>query len=323
MHQSINPSTHAEYINHLYEIRNMFLYFQIDDHKFIKFQIINMISVLKNLYHKDNTIALFNGSNNLNLDRINKINLLHKDIKTKVLTNIKSGLAIYENNRFKIFFDVTKPTSKLLNQNLHSGTFSFEISCDNEKIITNCGSIEKRIGKKPEFLRYSAAHSTLILNNTNISELVEKKSYKRAPRKINFTNDDNKEYILWDATHDGYVNNFKKIIKRRLLISKKIPKIVGEDSIISTKIESKKNLYNIRFHLSPVCSCLLTNNKKSILIKTKLNHSWVFRSNSDLTIEDSIYINDGKRISKTKQIVISGYTSKSRHTAKWSLSKIK
>ena len=75
---------------------------------------------------------------------------------------------------------------KLLNQNLHAGTLSFEMSYDKEKIITNCGSIEKRIGKKPEFLRYSAAHSTIILNNTNISELVEKKSYKRIPQIIEY-----------------------------------------------------------------------------------------------------------------------------------------
>ena len=323
MHKSINPCVHAEYINHLYEIKNMFLYFDINDQKKIELQIVNMISVLKNLYHKDNTIALFNGSNNSNLNEIKKINKLQKDLKTKNLSNIKNGLAIYENSRFKIFLDVTKPTNKLLSQNLHSGTLSFEISCDKEKIITNCGSIEKRIGKKPEFLRYSAAHSTIIINNTNISELIEKKSYKRAPKKIIFKNEENVSFLLWEATHDGYEKNYKKIIKRKLLISKKNPKVLGEDSIISTKFNSNKILYNIRFHLSPICACLLTNNKKSVLIKTKLNHSWVFKSDSKLTIEESIYINDGKRISKTRQIVISGYASKSKQTEKWSLTKLK
>ena len=36
------------------------------------------------------------------------------------------------------------PTNKEINHNLHAGTLSFELSCDNEKIITNCGSVEKR-----------------------------------------------------------------------------------------------------------------------------------------------------------------------------------
>ena len=56
------------------------------------------------------------------------------------------------------------------------------MSCLGEKIVTNCGSMEKRHGKKPEYFRYSAAHSTLILNNTNISEL-SKNSYRRIPKK--------------------------------------------------------------------------------------------------------------------------------------------
>ena len=231
-------------------------------------------------------------------------------------------LAICEINKLKIFFDITKPTNKLLSQNLHSGTLSFEMSYDNEKIITNCGSIEKRIGRKPEFLRFSAAHSTIIINNTNISELVEKKSYKRVPEKIIFNKNENEQYILCEGLHDGYKNNFKYLVKRKLKIDKKIPKISGNDNIIATKNNLKKSIYNIRFHLTQNCKCSLTNNKKSVLIKTNLNNSWIFESENKLTLEDSININDGKKIYKTKQIVISGYIFSSKKIEQWSISKM-
>ena len=147
LHKSINPCTHAEYINELYEIKNMCLFFNVGVPKKIEYQITNMSSVLKNLFHKDKTIALFNGSNNANYESIIKVNNLQKDIKPKNLSLVKDGLAIFELNKFKVFFDVTKPTSKLLSLNLHTGTFSFEVSYDKEKIITNCGSIEKELGK--------------------------------------------------------------------------------------------------------------------------------------------------------------------------------
>ena len=322
MHKSINPCTHAEYINHLYEIKNMFLFFEIGNYKKIEDKIMEMISVLKNLFHKDNSIALFNGSNNSNVKKILEISNLYKDIKKKNFDYTSDGLAIYENKQFKIFFDITKPNDKLLNQNLHSGTLSFELSSLKEKIITNCGSVEKRIGKKPEFLRYSAAHSTLVLNNTNISELIEKKSYKRAPKKVLIKSENVDEYLIWDASHDGYTDNYKKIIKRKLFISKKNAEILGEDTIINHNINTKKVLYNIRFHLTPICSCLITNDKKSVLIKTALDQSLVFKCDNKLTLEDSICINDGKRIIKTKQIVISGYASSSKKIEKWSISKI-
>ena len=53
----------------------------------------------------------------------------------------------------------------------------------------------------------------------------------------------------------------------------------------------------------------MTNDKKTVIIKTISQKSWIFKSESKLTLEDSIYINDGKRINKTKQIVLSGACS--------------
>ncbi len=322
MHNSMNPSVHIEYLNHLFEIKNMFLFFKFEIPKIIELKINEMSMVLKNLFHKDNTIAFFNGSNDANYESMSKLNKKIIDVKPKNLSNIKNGIAIFESKKLKIFFDTVKPTSRLINDNLHASTLSFEFSYDKEKIITNCGSMEKRIGKKPEFLRYSAAHSTIILNNTNISELVENKSYKRIPKTILIDCYENENDIIWTASHDGYQDNFKKVIKRKLIISKTKAQIFGEDNIISTKINKSKQNYDIRFHLSPICSCLLTNNQKAVLIKTNQSQSWVFESESKLTLQDSIYIKDGKRVNKTKQIVLSGYATQNKKTEKWQLYKI-
>jgi len=320
-HKSNNPSYQAEFINNLHEIKNILLFFKTKVPESIQYQIFNMTSVLGNLIHKDNSIALFNGSNNANYNNIIRIINLTDDIKLKKLENIKNGIAVYSNNKLKIFFDVVKPSNKEINQNLHAGTLSFELSCDNEKIITNCGSVEKRFVKRPDYFRYSAAHSTIVVSNTNISELVEKKSYKRIPRNIIFKNSDNKESLIWTGSHDGYRKNFNKIIKRKIKIYKKINKIEGEDTVITTKLHNKKILYNIRFHLTPNCSCLLTNNSKNVLIKTKGGQSWIFRSKTSLTLEDSIYIKDGKKVEQTKQIVISNYSDASKKTQFWSITK--
>jgi len=322
-HKSNNPSYQAEFINQLHEIKNICLFFNINVPKEIEFQIYNMTSLLSSLFHKDNSIALFNGSNNANYTKLIKIVALIKDIKSKDLKNISNGINVYNDNNKKIFFDVMKPSNKQITQNMHAGTLSFEMSCDKEKIITNCGSIEKRFGEKPEYLRYTAAHSTIILNNTNISELIKKKSYKRIPENILFNFEEDEYKLIWNASHDGYKNNFGKIVKRKLMISKEKNEIYGEDSIINIRKKQKRILYNIRFHLTPGCSCLLTNNHRSVLIKTKNNKSWIFKSNSNLSIENSIYIENGKKIEQTKQIVITNYTNNSKKIENWSLSKYK
>jgi len=320
-HRSYNSLHQAEFLNNLHEIKNIILFFKESTPKELSFQIINMSSVLMNFLHKDGSLALFNGSNNFYIKEINQLIRQETDIKSKEYYEINNGICSYSDKHKKIFMDVVLPTKYLINNNLHASTLSFELSCLNEKIVTNCGSVEKRIGQKPEYLRYSAAHSTVILNNTNISELVVKKSYKRAPKNIYFNSKISEGYTTWNASHDGYLNNFKKIIKRKLTIANNKNAIFGEDSIIPTKKKSKKITYSIRFHLMPYCNCLITNDKKSIIIKTKLNQTWIFKSNSLISLENSIYIGDGKRIEQNNQIVISGTIDDKKKTENWSFTK--
>ena len=320
-HRSYNPSYQAEFINQLHEIKNILLYFDLNISQEIYNQLDSMTSAFNNLFHKDSSIALFNGSNNANDNQYKQIEKLISDIKPKKLDKIENGICIYNDKYKKIFFDIVTPSNKQINKNLHSGTLSFEMSCLDEKIITNCGSVEKRYGKKPEYLRYSAAHSTLVVDNTNISEL-SKNSYKRIPKKLLFNHEENDEEVIWIASHDGYKENFNRIVKRKLRIFKRKNYIIGEDTLILLKFNSKKTQYNIRFHLTPICSCLLSNNKKTVFIKTQKNQSWVFNAKSAINLEDSIYIKDGKTVEKTKQIVISNYVDTSKKVEQWSLEKI-
>ena len=321
-HKSYNPSVQAETINSLYEIKNIYLYFRKPVAKEIEFQLINLTSVLKNLFHRDGSIALFNGANNHNNELFIKIMNQGFDVRTKELIDIKNGIAIYSDKNKKLYFDAVKPTNTTINENLHAGTLSFEFSSKKEKIITNCGSLEKRAEKNPEYLRYSAAHSTIILNNTNISELIDKSSYKRIPHNILYNKEEAFENIIIGCSHDGYLKNLGKIVKRQIYISKTEEKISGKDSIISIKKHPGPTSFDIRFHLTPNCRCVLTNDKKTVLIKTKFNNSWVFKFKNIVRIEESIYINNGKKIEQNKQIVISGLIKDLKHTEEWSLTAI-
>ena len=62
-----------------------------------------------------------------------------------------------------------------------------------------------------------------------------------------------------------------------------------------------------------------TNNKKNIILKTK-NNIWLFKSNTELIIEDSILVDNLTK--PTKQIVIKGILSDKKILEKWSLGKI-
>ena len=86
------------------------------------------------------------------------------------------------------------------------------------------------------------------------------------------------EIEIFEGSHNGYLKKFKKIIKRKLIIHKNNNKIEGEDSFISYKELIERLIYHIRFHLTEEIILNFTNNKKNIILKTKLNNIWLFKS---------------------------------------------
>ena len=54
---------------------------------------------------------------------------------------------------------------------------------------------------------------------------------------------------------------------------------------------------------------------------TKMNNSFIFESDANLKLDDSVYVEDGKKIEKTSQIVISGFVNSFKKTIKWKITK--
>ena len=320
VHKSYNILEHAKFLNNLIEIRNIFLSFNIETSKILRNTILAMTSVLKTYQHTDTSLPLFNGCNNNYNKIIEKIFEKEQFVKTKILTKLNNGIAIYKDLKKILFFDVVQPSNLGFHKELGAGTLGIEISAYGEKIITNCGGSEIG-GKNPAYLKYSAAHSTIILNNTNVSEIKEIGFNNGFVKKVHFEAKDDEKLKILSGTHNGYIKNYNKICKRTLFVSKKRELLRGEDKIISTKSIVEKNVYHLRFHLMPEISTTITENKKNIIIKTKKNNIWMFRSNKEMIIEKSIFVRDDIA-NETTQIVISGVTSSLKTKIEWSLEKI-
>ncbi len=320
MHKSYNILEHAKFLNNLIEIKNIFMFNNLKIPKPINNTILAMTSLLKIYKHDDLSLPLFNSCNNNHNLTVQNIFEKEQFLKTKIFREFENGIAIYKDINKTLFFDVVKPTKFGYHKELSAGTLAIEISAGGEKIITNCGGTEGG-GKNPNYLRYSAAHSTIIINNTNISEIKEKEINKTFPKDVIFSEKDNYKNILLTGSHNGYVKNYRKICKRELYIDKNKHFFKGEDTIMSSKTSVEKTVYHIRFHLMPEISTTVTKNKKNIIIRTKKNNIWVFKSNKEIMVEKSIYVKNDMAI-ETSQIVVSGITSSLKNKIQWSLEKI-
>lgn len=320
IHKSYNILEHAKFLNNLNEIKNVLLFFNFKLPEVLNNKILAMTSLLTIYRHDDLSLPLFNGCNNNYNSEIEKIIEKEQFLKNKALNVFKNGIAAYKSKNKSLFFDVIQPTKFGFNKDLSASSLAFEISAEGEKIITNCGGAEGG-GENPGYLKYSAAHSTIIINNTNISEIKAGEINKIFPKQVFFESKDSNEDLCLNGTHNGYLKNYRKICKRKLIISKKKNLFAGEDTIISTRSSIEKVVFHIRFHLMPGLSTTITKNLQSVIIKTKKNNIWVFKCNNEVMMEKSIYVKGDIAI-ETSQIVISGITSSLRNKIKWSLEKI-
>lgn len=320
MHRSYNILEHARFINNLNEIKNILLFFKFKSPELLNNKILAMTSLLSTYTHNDLSLPLFNGCNNNHNIEIRNIIEKEQFLKNKPIKKFKGGIALYKDQNKALFFDVVQPSKFEFNKELCAGSLALEISGSGEKIITNCGGAEGG-GKNPSYLRYSAAHSTIIINNTNISEIKEGDINKTFPKQVVFELKDSDNSVFLSGSHNGYLKNYRKICKRELIINKKKSLFIGKDTIISTKSNIEKNVYDIRFHLMPGISTTITKNMKNVIIKTKKNNMWMFKSSNKIVIEKSIYVKNDMTI-ETYQIVISGVTSLLKNKIQWSLEKI-
>ena len=84
VHKSYNVLEHAKFLNCIYELKNIFLFFNEKIPKFLDNNIMKMNSILNEYFHTDGSIPLFNGANNnytkIIYESLNKDEYLNQDL---------------------------------------------------------------------------------------------------------------------------------------------------------------------------------------------------------------------------------------------------
>ena len=243
---------------------------------------------IKNILTPTDTVPLFNGGTEENLEEFNKF-ISELEYKFTNKKKIMGGLQRIGTKNNIIFFDSGEPPKKSFSKSYQSGPLSFEYYLDGKKIITNCG-FGSNISSKAELLsRLTSAQSTLTLNDTSVTKFERNKivnkvfgnSIKNSFKISNLDLIDNNESIKLIASHNGYENNFGCIHKREILIDKKTNDLIGTDVLIKKK-DGKPLNYSIRFHLYPGLTAIKTMSGHSALIQLSKNQSLLFSFKNEL-----------------------------------------
>jgi uncharacterized heparinase superfamily protein len=189
----------------------------------------------------------------------------------------------------------------------HAGTLSFELSLGKDRVVMNCGTNRKRSAAWSLAARSTAAHSTLVIEDTNSAEVSENGLCK-GPVRVTARRTEAEDGTVIESSHDGYVALFGLIHRRRLRLSSGGDALHGEDALIVQPARRRKSAarkFAVRFHLHPDTKASLMHDGKGVLLKLPSGAGARFTcSGGETVLEDSVYLGDGN-LRRASQIVVS------------------
>ncbi|MFT8246115.1 heparinase II/III family protein [Roseomonas sp. BN140053] len=183
----------------------------------------------------------------------------------------------------------------------HAGTLSFELSVGRDRLIVNCGAAPAAEPAWRDALRATAAHSTLVLADTNSAELRDD-GLGRRPEQVEADRQEAEGAQWLDATHDGWKRGFGVIHRRRLWLSESGDDLRGEDAVEGDGPPG----FAVRFHLHPAVKAeMLEDAEEGVLLRLPSGVAWRLRAEgAEVAIEESLHLGPAGP-AEARQVVLS------------------
>ncbi len=197
-----------------------------------------------------------------------------------------------------------------------ASTLAMEMSDGAQRIVVNCGGPGPVPTEMPDelvqALRTTAAHSTLVLGDTNSTAILPDGNLGKGVADLVIDRSEDNDCSRLEAGHDGYAKGFGLIHQRRLSLGNDGKEVRGEDRLIPKgrrKIRESA-AYAIRFHLAPGVEATVTADGMGAILRSAGAPPWNFRCRGAmLQVEESLFI-DGRGLPEaTLQLVVVGEIS--------------
>jgi uncharacterized heparinase superfamily protein len=281
-----------------------------------------MAPILRFFRHGDGRLALFNGTNEGIAAEIDGVLALTDAAGKPPPGAPHTGFQRMETGRALVIADTGPPAAPESDTYAHAGTLSFELSYGKERLVVNCGT---RPHARAEWLvaqRATAAHSTLVLDDANSSEVLPSGRLGRRPRHVLCRRDDVEGAMLVDVSHDGYAPPFGVLHRRRLYLPAEGEDLRGEDRLVRVR-PGEPRPFTLRFHLHPDVQVSLVHDGKAALVRLPSGAGFRFdAAGGRLALEESIYLGAEAGARRSEQIVVASTLAGDEALVKWSFKRL-
>jgi len=323
-HISRNPSAVIEILLDLLPLSHAFSARNIASPPQLNNAIDRMMPMMRFFRHGDGNFAHFNGMGPTLPDVIATI-LAYDDAHGAPHSNAPhSGYQRAEAGDMLVLMDTGGPPPMSVSQGAHAGCLSFELSHDLHRIVVNCGLPGTNRETWRQVARATAAHSTVVFNDSSSCRFLEGGSFKRllgtpilsGPATITVAREDRDDSFTLRTSHDGYAGRFNVIHQRALKLALTGNRIDGEDQFVSSKGEmipqNVPDEFAVRFHLHPAIKANKLTDGHGAMLMLPNRDVWNFSAYEDrIEIEESVYLSGTNGPRRAAQIVIYGRARKS------------
>ena len=197
-----------------------------------------------------------------------------------------------------------------------ASTLALEVSDGAQRLVVNCGGPGPVPTELPDelvqALRTTAAHSTLVLDDTNSTAILPDGSLGKGVADVVIERSEDNDCSRIEASHDGYVKGFGLIHQRRLSLGNDGKEVRGEDRLQPKGRRKIREAapYAIRFHLAPGVEATVTADGMGAILRSSGAPPWNFRCRGAmLVVEDSLFIDGRGQPVPTLQLVVVGEIS--------------
>jgi uncharacterized heparinase superfamily protein len=314
-HVERSPAVHVQVLRDLVTIRAALRSAEIEVPGALQQAIDRAAPMLRFFRHGDGGLALFNDTLEGEAAR-HELVLARSEAKGRAPQSAPHlGFQRLQAGRALVLVDVGSPPPPGLERHTHAGTLSFEMSYGRERLVVNCGAY---LGTNPGWravARATAAHSTLVVADTNSAELRPDGSLGRRAIAVTCERDEEGGRQWISASHDGYRFPFELTHQRVLFLSADGEDLRGEDRLMGRAGQG----FAIRFHLHPDVQASLTQDAAAVLLRLPSGAGWRLRTQGAvLNLAESVYLGTGTA-RKTQQVVLDGHVGSTGARVQWAL----
>lgn len=280
---------------------------------FIQEVLARAVPALLGLVHSDGGMGSWQGSGATSAATIQAI-VDASGVRTRPLKQARDwGYQRLVANKVVLLADAAPPPIARVTEAGCASTLAFELSDGAERIVVNCGGAALTGATIPadlaRGLRTTAAHSTLILADTNSTAILSNGSLGKGVTEVELDRRETPQGSRLEMSHDGYARRHGLIHRRLLILSPNGRELRGEDLLLPAPRSRRKGDkgFALRFHLGAHISASLTADKLGALLRINGGPLWQFRtSEGGLDIEQSLWVDGEGRPHPTEQLVVTG-----------------